>query len=737
MTLKKAIKRAACVILALSFMFLSVNALIDGEPYAATSDVTNSESVFSYAEVARKGDFALYADADDGHVSIKNVKTGFVLSGSVEDYESDELAAGNFKKRLISSLMIDYYDSNGNISSVVSNGMASCKGTAITNGIRIEYYFSNYGFRIPVEYTLTDAGLRASIIAAEIEEDKDGFFLAAIQLLPSFGAAGPDQQGYIMVPDGSGALIDFNQPSPSTFTYSKTIYGRDDATPLKQKTGSPSVVNMPVLGVNMPGGGFTAIATSGEANATVNAMISGVKQSYNSAYFGFVYRSADSVQMKAQAYDSRMITIMDTLREYPDTFTVNYTLMDKGQNTYSDMANIYRQYLIENKQLTKSGAEHKGLTVEFMGGIERQENVLGIPVKKVVPLTTVQDVLDVVSSLKTNELSVSAILSNFSERTTTPVIPNSLTPDSTLGSKSEFRKVLSALEELGVGVSYDVNLTDTYKSNSKTNIYDLSKTPLSIYPYKAGTFLSDTAYDPYYLLTPKSVQSAAVKLMKNKNSYPTLSLSAITLGTRLYSDFGARNHTSRNDTMNIWLEVMETLNTEGGKIAFSNANSYVFPYASVITDAPVRSGKNTMFSKDIPFYQIVLHGFVSYTVPSVNQYFDRETYFLKSIETGAAMKYLFAKRNVDKLQYTEYQEYSFIQCDSFMSEAAEYGQLNQQVLAGVAGETIVAHGELEEAVTYTDYSNNTRIIVNYNYLDVTINGKTVKARSYAVDYTID
>jgi hypothetical protein len=190
---------------------------------------------------------------------------------------------------------------------------------------------------IPVEYILTEKGLEASILASQIQETKNDYHLATISMMPFFGAGSINNTGYLMVPDGSGATIDFNQPSPLTYTYDSPIYGRDEGTPIKQNRTVSNEVRLPVYGINRNDGGFIAIITQGDADAILNATISGVKHSYNSAYFEFRYRSSDSVQLKSQTWDSRYVSVYDSVVEVPDRFTVRYIPMGKDACTYTDM----------------------------------------------------------------------------------------------------------------------------------------------------------------------------------------------------------------------------------------------------------------------------------------------------------------------------------------------------------------------------------------------------------------
>ena len=684
---------------------------------------------FEYSQVGRSQSFVLYADSV-GNIKIENIKTGVSFTSCAEDYDNDKLAEGRFKKTLASGISISYYDEYGNIKNEVSKDVAQAEVEKIENGINVVYTFSKFGFKIPVEYTVTETGFKASVIAKDIKETSKFFSLGTINLLPAFAAADNTHDGYIMVPDGSGAIIDLNQTANPVFDYSSPVFGRDNAIPYKLKRDNASNVRMPVIGMKRSDGGFCAIVTNSAASAIVNASLSGVKRSYSSAFFGFNYRSSDTVQMNSQAWDSRMISVINENREHPDEYTVEYYLTEEEKSEYYDMAAIYRQYLINAEQIEKNNSPRKDLVIEFLGGVHRQENILGIPVDKVIPLTTSDDINDAISDFSPN-LNMSVVLSLYTKNADNYLITNNFTPDGEITGKSSFKKMLSNLKDKNIDINMNLNLTDMIKDSNA--VFTLGKIPLTNFPFKPSTFQEDKSMRETYLLTPSKIKTASENLSKKASEYPELGAAAFSLGSNLYSDFNAKNHSSREESMKIWQEVFKNLFLDK-KIVFSNANSYAFPYASLITDVPLHSSKNLMFTKDIPFYQIVLHGYIPYTIPSANQYFDTQTYFLKSIETGSAMKYLFAKRNLSKLQYTSLQEYDFVEYDKHWNNANSYSLQNKQELQDVSNESIISHKEYTSGVFCTEYSNGTKIYVNYNEHDVKldINGQTIEKQSYLI-----
>ena len=81
-------------------------------------------------------------------------------------------------------------------------------------------------FLIPLEYRLSEDGVEVSIPMKGVEENGGGTIFR-IQMLRYLGSAGTDEDGYMLVPNGSGSLIYFNNGKTTAANYSEYIYGID------------------------------------------------------------------------------------------------------------------------------------------------------------------------------------------------------------------------------------------------------------------------------------------------------------------------------------------------------------------------------------------------------------------------------------------------------------------------------------------------------------------------------
>ena len=69
---------------------------------------------------------------------------------------------------------------------------------------------TNHAFVVPLDYKLEEDGLKVSIPLDEVTYNDAQYAINSMQVLRLFGAADTQESGYMVVPDGSGALINFN-----------------------------------------------------------------------------------------------------------------------------------------------------------------------------------------------------------------------------------------------------------------------------------------------------------------------------------------------------------------------------------------------------------------------------------------------------------------------------------------------------------------------------------------------
>ncbi len=137
-------------------------------------------------------------------------------------------------------------------------------------------------FNINVIYRLDGDDLLVEVPLREIEY-RDEYPLYNLSVLPFFGAGGTQDQGFMLVPEGGGALINFNNGKSAQNDYYANMYGWDMA--LNRVAMVHSTRNyFNVFGVSQGDDSFICILEDGASYASINADISGRKNSYNYVY---------------------------------------------------------------------------------------------------------------------------------------------------------------------------------------------------------------------------------------------------------------------------------------------------------------------------------------------------------------------------------------------------------------------------------------------------------------------
>ena len=208
--------------------------------------VTEDEALAAMTVFAENDNLKLYVNEATCIFAVENKKSGYIWWSTPYDYESDPIAAGVQKNLMASTLSYRPYDAtNGTLANTTtfSSETSVNKGTfeleKIDNGVKFTFVFGGPGsigghnFIIPVSIILEDNSFTAIVHADEIDEQYgtvEGdliYELVTMNLLQSLGAGRADEEGYMLIPDGSGAVINFNNGKTSTQAYQAKIYGSD------------------------------------------------------------------------------------------------------------------------------------------------------------------------------------------------------------------------------------------------------------------------------------------------------------------------------------------------------------------------------------------------------------------------------------------------------------------------------------------------------------------------------
>lgn len=593
-------------------------------------------------------------------------------------------------------------------------------------------------FMASIEYRLDGEMLVANIPQSRIHFPSQ-YPINSISMLGTFGAGGKDEQGAIFVPDGSGALIRFNNGKAKYPTYHQAVYGMDRAMETKESATPDEKVRLPVFGIIREDRAFLGIIEAGAPVASISADVAGRTNSYNVVYPSFIVVNKGDVTLSGQSRNSTLPKFQESATQ--SDFTVRYSFLNGQAASYQGMAELYRSYLIRTNGLpqveSKSGKEPIPFYLQLVGGISKEKHFAGIPYHSMEPLTTFKQARSIVEELRQRGIGeIKLKYSGWFNGGQNHAVLHKVEVDNGIGGSKGLQQFSSFALENKVSVYPDVALLTANSTSGFSKSGDSARTlkgvPAALYPVDLALNGRDRSASPSYVVSPRLVGGYTDTLLKAADSYRLGRLSLRDLTDQLDSDFRKNRQIDRTESEAVSVKALAKLKESGLRLMGEGGNAYALPYLTDITNAPLSNSGFKIEDESIPFYQLVIRGMIDYTGAPYNlsTHTSPEQYVLKCLEYGAHVSFEWIYEPNHKIKDTEFSRlYAVYYGDTLELAARMYRQVNE-VLEKVAGESIVGHQKLGEGVYKTVYSNKRYIIVNYNTSPVTVDGRTIGAESY-------
>lgn len=599
-------------------------------------------------------------------------------------------------------------------------------------------------FSITLEYRLKGDALEVHMPVSAMEE-KGGGKIYKVQLLTSFGAAGQDETGYMVLPNGSGAIMNFNNGKSSVASYTQYVYGADNVDAGYTRIESTVNAKLPLFGICREDSSILATIERGSSLAAINADVAGRYNGYNTAYTSYILRGYDSLSMFGVTGSEADMPILEA-ELYNEDITVRYTMLTKENTGYTGLANYFRQRLISEGVLTqKAEAADIPFYYDIIGGVKKTSHFLGVKYLAVYPMTTFAQAGDIADELaKAGVTNQVMNLQGWFNGGYYHDVADKIKVIGKLGGKTGLESLNEKLDALGGTLFTDVAfqrvtaVSKRFSPNNEGSRY-----------YGAGYIVQLGRYNPsllrigsslgyeetlYYLLSPKYLPhytNAFANLIKDID---VDGISLRDLGDDLQADKRRTNVISREQALDVVKAQLQTMADTGKSIMFSNGNAYSFEYADHLINAPMSSNEYFIMDETIPLYQMILHGCVDYAGNKLNvaSSGDWTDEILKHIEYGASCHYVFTWRDAAEMKYTGLSEnYATTFSQWKESAAATYATINT-ALKPVANALMICHDEIQTDVVKVGYDNGVAIYINYSDAPVTVENVNIPAKSYTV-----
>ena len=692
----------------------------------------HTEAESKWELVAENQNFKLYFDPGTTQIRVLDKTRGTEFLSNPENAEKDPVAFGQNKSLVRSLLDVTYVDDQS-ASYTVNNFMGSTKEGTYRyeyrdNGVYVNFQFEKQEFEVPCFFGITEEGFVAQILGEQIVQHGT-LRISNISLLPFFGAGTREEDGYLMVPDGSGAIIRFNNQKQTYQGYNQSVYGRNLAQNIQNYTLVTQNAMMPVFGISRDGGSVLGVITNGASMSTIKANVSGKIAAVNHVYpiVSFIQNESNTL---LSGSDNEEVSVMLSRQTKDFTYEVTYFLLDRNDG-YVEMAERYRQYLETNGMQTADYSGQRTIGLDFIGGMKMRKTFLGVPYQAVEPLTTFADMQRIALEVQENTgNTVLVVMEDTLTGGSRSKMPVSISYASALGGKGGYQAMASALEQAGIPF-YPLYDTVTLKTSGKgysslDSARNVSRSASRQYDYLLSSGVRETNKPAVYLLTPEAGAEVTGKLIADAVKKGVANLGLTGISNKMYGDY-RKVPISQLETELAWIAALKNAAEHTDSLLLDAAYGYGLSFADVISNVPVYSSQFDVEDETIPFYQLVMSGTAELYGAPMNGNGNIRQAFLRCVEYGVSPSFRLMAAAPATLQDTDYQHYFSV---SYEDWKGVIEAMAAELADASLGQRLVNHEKLGENVYASTFADGSVVYVNYGGEAVRINGIQIPAMDF-------
>ena len=171
-------------------------------------------------------------------------------------------------------------------------------------------------------------------------------------------------------------------------------------------------------------------------------------------------------------------------------------------------------------------------------------------------------------------------------------------------------------------------------------------------------------------------------------------------------------------------------------VMLNSALGYALAYADDIINAPIGDNNYVYVDCEVPFYEMVIHGYINYSGYAINLSADTTTVenILECIEYGASPHFTLSYKEATTMKYTALNNLYATNYVNWVDEACDIYREVNNALASVTKASIVKHEILDSnnKVKKITYDNGVVIYVNYSDEPVATADGTIGSKNYMV-----
>lgn len=716
--------------------------------------------------VAREGYLTLYVRPVDGQIAVEDGRSAVLWMSNPVGVEMDTLSDA-WRGNIVSPFYFEYSDESRNVRiGNLATGGAAVSYEPIDRGARMHYSFSNLGIAFAMEYeleedclvvtipwssvvanatieaslgrTTADDSVAKSILQGPKRARAQNLFLLTIRPLPFLGATLSTQEnGYMLVPDGSGGLIRFKEDHPLyQGGFQQWIYGYDPASADVTYDIYREPVALPVFGMKIGDRAFLAVVEDGSCHAEILAMPSGVSTDLNWTTVQFWYRTTARLRTARQGqgikvYDEKVI---------PGDRRVRYYFLNGDEADYVGMARAYRAYLMKHQGATKlpesdvlASSESAPVLIRLFCA-DYESGLLGRTLR---PMTTFEQAKTVIEALRAAGVSEMVVaLEGWNRGGAHADLPQRLPAERALGGDRALKDLAEYLRTLGIPlILHDDYLVARGSKGGFNPRTQASRTAFNdVIEFRPESAPDQVGLSTGYLISPRHVMDFASRDLPKIAELGAAGIALKSLGSVLSSDQNKDidPRLTRDRSATVAKELLALAQSLFPIVGVRTGNAYTLGLIDLVYHMPMECTRDIYMDESVPFYQIATHGLLVPFDKDRNLSSNPERDFLRGIEYGVLPCFVLTAEPSWRLRYTPSSHLFSTNYEDWIDEVSRQFQAVSAVLGPVLDQFIVGHRMVARGVYETTYEDGTAIVVNYTadtYIDDRVE---VPARWFAV-----
>lgn len=631
----------------------------------------------------RKMNSGLWID----YVNKNNIKSSGIITNSLHDIAEATYKTADFDN------LTSIYTTNEYKRTMVDPKIISMSNKEVV----IEINIKKLSFKFNVILTLSNGKLKAKIARETIEENDEKYLLLGIYLFPFLGSVREDNfPGYLVIPDGLGALIRTNK-FYGTYLQSG-FFGSDRG----YQRYSQANLSLPIFGLIHEAGyaGFMGNILEGAEHTTFIAQLYSEANLWHRATTRYNLRTVfQHIINRAGAYYE------DVLPGFVDSdFEIEFSCLKGDDASYVGVGKTYRDYLVNTGVLSSKEKvidEKIPLKLTYLLN-ELEPAFLG---NRRLHMTSIDKLDEMYEAFKDEGISNQSMsLYGWSKDGYGNTNPYRMAVyEENKLKKFLDKSIIDDQNEVYLNNNYVVSTNLTRRINpDQEAARDLSRLRIS---NQNRDDLSRVKQ--FYWLKPET----SVKLARQDSpKVSKLGASGVELEDMqsLFSYYDGDVYL-RSHSKTLYQEVAASFE----KTSLNAPKAYLFKAMDEYLNMPVNNAQFDYYTDLVPLVPIVLKGLVSYYTPFLNFNALGIDRLLNMVDFGINPSFLLTHQDSSLLRYTESRHLYSTAYHDFKDEVVDvYNYLNE-ALKYVVNAQIMKRETLSVGFQKVSYSNGVIIYINY------------------------